>query len=420
MALNSMKKTIKATKESTKQLPETSGVYLFKKGRTILYIGKATSLRDRIRSYFSNDLLETRGPLLVQLLKEAETIIVEETETVIEALILEANLIKQYQPRFNTKEKSDKSFNWVVITKEEFPRVLLMRERELEQKKMRPDFAVRYEFGPFTQATALKEALKIVRKIFPFIDTTKSVSLLSLADKKRLTLNRQIGLYPDVFSGAVSKIEYRKTIQHIKLFFEGKKKTLLKQLEREMKSFAKKREFERANDLKKKIFALQHIQDVSVIKRETVAGGEARIEAYDVAHLAGKAVVGVMTVVDGGETERGQYRKFKIQYRPGINDTQALKEIIYRRLGHTEWPLPKLIVVDGAKAQINAATAICKEVGVFVPIVGVVKNEFHKAREILGDRAYAKKFEKEIILANSEAHRFAIKYHRESLRKQMM
>lgn len=415
-----MKKTIKATKESTKKLPETPGVYVFKKGREMLYVGKATSLCDRVRSYFSGDLLETRGPLLVELLKESETITVEGTDTVIEALILEATLIKRYQPRFNTKEKSDKSFYWVVITKEDFPRVLMVRERELKQKKAESTLLVRYECGPFTQATALREALRIVRKIFPFVDTTKSISLLTDSEKKRLTLNRQMGLYPDVFSGAVSKSEYNRTIQHIKLFFEGKKKTLLKHLEKEMNMLAKKREFEKANSIKKKIFALQHIQDVSVIKRESAnSSSSVRIEAYDIAHLAGKAVVGVMTVVEGGEIQKDQYRKFKIHYRPGINDTQALKEIVYRRLGHTEWPLPKLIVVDGSKAQINVATAICKEVGVFVPIVGVVKNEFHKAREILGDKTYIKKFEREIVLANNEAHRFAIKYHRQMLRRSL-
>ena len=265
-----MKKTVQANKEAIKELPDTPGVYVFKHGTHVLYVGKATSLRDRVRSYFSKDLLETRGPLLVNMLKEAKTIHVEPTDSVVEALILEARLIKQFQPRFNTKEKSDTSWNWVVITDEVYPRVLLIRERELAQRKVAGDLPIKYEFGPFTQGSALKEALRIVRKIFPFFDTKKPVENMSDTEKRRLSLNRQMGLSPDVFSGRVSKAEYRRTIQHVRLFFEGKKKRLIKTLQQEMMKRAKALHFEEAQVIKKQIFALEHIRDISVLKRERV------------------------------------------------------------------------------------------------------------------------------------------------------
>src|SRR3989338_4981810 len=152
------------------KLPDNPGVYFFKSGRKILYIGKATSLRDRVRSYFSTSLGDARSSVIVAMIEEAKSISWQKTDSVLEALILEANLIKQYQPKYNTDEKDDKSYNYLVITKEDFPRVLIVRGRELHS----PLFAKRYSlnavFGPFPHGQQLKEALKIVRKIFPFRD----------------------------------------------------------------------------------------------------------------------------------------------------------------------------------------------------------------------------------------------------------
>jgi excinuclease ABC subunit C len=141
-----------------------------------------------------------------------------------------------------------------------------------------------------------------------------------------------------------------------------------------------------------------------------------RIEAYDMAHLAGSANVGVMTVVEGGMATPAEYRKFKIKTASPGDDTGALREVLTRRLGHEEWALPQLIAVDGSTAQINAAEAVLREYGMEIPVVGVVKDDKHRPRGINGRRDLISGRERDILLANAEAHRFAIGYHRKRRR----
>ena len=397
-------------KKIISKLPDTPGIYLFKKGKTVLYVGKATSLRDRVRSYFNVDIVNTRSPLISKMLSEFTNIEFIKTDSVLEALVLEAKLIKKLSPEANIKEKDNRSFNYVVITKEDFPRVLVIRGRELE--KQTKDIKVDYKFGPFPNGSQLKEAMKIIRKMFPFRDKCEP-------NAKRGCFNYQIGLCPGVCTGEVSKGDYQKQIKNIILFFESDKKKLLKNLEREMKFLAKGREFERAQKIKKTIFTLNHIQDISLIKdKEVNIKIGFRIESYDIAHFGGSDVVGVMTVVENGERKISDYRKFKIKEDPGINDTKALSEILSRRLMHIEWPFPDLVVVDGGKAQKNVMEKILKGSGLNIPVVSVVKNEQHKPKEILGDKKWLE-HEKGILLSNSEAHRFAISYHKK-LRNKLM
>ena len=405
----------------TKKLPDAAGVYLFKKGKEILYIGKATSLRDRVRSYFSADLANTRGQFIVDMVGKAEKIDYFKTDSVLEAIILESNLIKKYQPKYNTKEKDDKSYNYVIITKEDFPRVLLIRGRELEAKVGGVhELNIKYKFGPYPNGSAIKEGLKIIRKIFPFRDKCNP----SKGSPWKPCFNRQIGLCPGVCSGEISKTDYADTIRNIKMFFEGKKKNLVKKLERQMKEFAKNREFEKAGKVKKTLFALNHIQDVALIKKseeeivENVfsRGAVFRMEAFDVAHISGTNTVGAMVVSENGELKKSDYRKFKIRGVKIPNDTATLKEILERRLKHKEWRLPDVIVYDGGIAHRNAVLEIFKkDLGENhgMKIIGVVKDERHKPKKIIGEAEIIKKHKKQILLLNSEAHRFAISFHRQ-------
>ncbi|MSR87940.1 MAG: hypothetical protein EXS69_02135 [Candidatus Zambryskibacteria bacterium] len=431
-------------------LPDAPGVYFFigplkrgeggKRGKTILYIGKATSLRDRVKSYFARDILLTRSPLIKKMLEEADRVEFVETDSVLEALILEANQIKKYQPYANSRDKDDKSYNFVVVTREEFPRILTVRGRELfvgvnnesriKNKEIivhNSSFKIHRIFGPFPHSGELKEGLKIIRKIFPYRDSKCKLT-------GRPCFNSQMSLCPGPCVGWISKRDYRKIIRHIVLFFEGRKETLIKDLEKEMKKLAKEEKFEEAEKVKRQIFALEHIQDVALIKQE-VGGNEYevgfRIEAYDIAHISGTNVVGVMTVVDlpaglvsgDGEVNKSQYRKFKIRaddspsYKAsegrGNDDVGNLKQVLERRFGHPEWKFPNMVVVDGGKGQINVARKVLVESGLeMIEVVSVVKDERHRAREIVGSRQYADKYGKEILLANAEAHRFAVGYHR--------
>ncbi len=406
------------SQEILKKLPDEPGVYLFRdKEKNILYIGKATSLQNRVRSYFGADLIATRGRLLVDMMALADDVDFIRTDSVLEALLLEANLIKTHQPKYNTKEKDNKSYNYVVFTNEDFPKIFTIRGRILLADSDENHKKYKYIFGPFPHGAQLKEAVKIIRRIFPYRDNK--------CKPGRPCFNRQIGLCPGVCTGEISKAEYAKQINNLKLFFEGKKKALLKNLEKQMHEYAKKQEFEKAAGVRKTIFAVNHIQDVALLKQENrmdaSAGGEVasngslrafRIEAYDVAHSSGTSVVGVMVAIEDGEPKKSDYRKFKIKLNPGVNDTAALKEILRRRLGHLEWPMPNLIVVDGGQAQLNAAISVLAERGLAIDLVSVVKDERHKPRGIMGDEAISQKYKSQIILANSEAHRFAIAYHR--------
>lgn len=379
-------------------LPDSPGVYFFiGQNNKILYIGKATSLRNRVKSYFGEDIVEKRSLLIAQMVEKTKKVEYRKTDSVLEALILEASLIKIHKPKYNSIQKDDKSFNYVVFTKEKYPRILIIREKGLK------DYDPKYLFGPFPHGGQLKEALKIIRKIFPFFDTKKPIENIK---EKQLKFNQEIGLYPSNLD------DYSKTITHLKLFFEGKKKTLLRKLDKEMKEYAKRREFESAGAIKKQIFALNHIQDVSLIKEEITTPKEYfRIEAYDVAHLGGKNTVGVMTALEDGELEKGGYRKFKVSIDQN-NDIASLKEILERRLNHIEWIYPKIIVVDGGVAHKRAAESVLREYGIQIPVIAVVKDEKHKPKNILGKKEIIIKHDKSILLANSEAHRFAISYHR--------
>jgi len=378
------------------KLPDKPGVYFFRKGNDILYIGKATSLRSRTKSYFSSDLISTRGPMIVDMIFKSNKLKWQITDSVLEALILEANLIKKHQPYYNVREKDDKSWNYVCITKDKLPRVILVRQKNLKKEEYKNIF------GPFTNGGQLNEALKIVRRIFPFLDDK---------NKNYIKFYQQINLLPDLEDRKM----YLENIKNLKLFFEGKKKQIFKNLKKEMQNYAKLQQFEKANEIKRQIFAIQHINDIALLRESASDLRESamlRIEAYDIAHMSGKNMVGVMTVVEGGTANKAEYRKFKIKTQKDTNDTGALVEVLDRRMGHAEWQYPNLIVVDGGVAQLNAAEGVLRKMKVNIPVVSVVKNDRHKAKAIIGSEKLAKKYKSAILLANSEAHRFAITYHK--------
>jgi excinuclease ABC subunit C len=428
------------------KIPNKSGVYFFYKGKDLLYIGKATSLRDRVKSYFGKELINTRGPAILDMVTQATSIKWQETDSVLEALILEASLIKKYQPKYNTKEKDNKSFNYVCITDEKIPKVLIVRGRNLNNRTKEklfsgprtredegPDhsksFSFSSVFGPFPNGSQLKEAMKIIRRIFPYIDKDS-------LKKNNKVFYEQLELTPE------NILQYKNNIKNLKLFFEGKKKSVINNFKKEMLSYAKKKEFEKADIIKKRIFALNHINDIALIKdgflqtehfaRSSDEGGRGarssqnalparlRIEAYDIAHLGGKNMVGVMTVIENGELEKSEYKKFIIKTQDRSNDVGALEEVLSRRFRHTEWGLPSLVVMDGGVAQVNIAKSVLNRYQFKIPVASVVKDDKHKAKAIMGDEEIIKKYKKEIILINSESHRFAITFHKKRRNKNFL
>ncbi len=389
------------------ELPNSPGVYFFLKGKTILYIGKATSLRDRVRSYFAKDIIVTRGPHIVDMVVEADSIRFEKTDTVLEALILEANLIKKHWPKYNTKEKDNKSFQYVVITKEAFPKVLIVRGRALTIKSQIAKITPAHIFGPYPSGATLRDALRIIRKIFPYIDEHS-------AKRDNYEFYRQLGLSPEVGTSEFQEA-YQENIKNLVLFFQGKKKEIVRNLKREMKKAAKELMFEKAGKMKHTLFSLTHINDIALIKDDTIRNpwsSRFRVEAFDVAHLSGKNMVGVMTVVVDGVLAKDEYKKFNIKTQTKSNDTGALEEVLLRRFRHAEWGMPDLVVVDGNRAQINVAQKILDRYQLVIPIVAVTKDSRHKPERITGNIEYAKSQKNAILLANNEAHRFAISFHK--------
>jgi excinuclease ABC subunit C len=363
-------------------------------------------------------MIEKRSPLIANMVDEAKTIEFTLTDSVLEALILETNLIRTHKPHYNTRSKDDKSYNHLVITKEEYPRILVVRGKDLTEQFTEKE--IQYHFGPFPSGQLLRDALKIVRKIFKFYDTKHPVKdEKSKIARGKIDFNRQIGLYPD----NVSKPIYQRTIRHIRLFFEGKKQKLVSELEKDMMRYAKQENFEAAAEVKKQLFALNHIQDIALIKADNRIYRDekrVRIEAYDVAHLAGEDMVGVMTVVEGGQIQKSDYRKFKICSFTTANDPGALKEMLSRRLNHSEWPYPQIIVVDGNAVQKRAAELILRERGLVIPVIAVVKDKKHKPDRLIGPKNLLTNHQDFILLANAEAHRFAIGFHRDKRRKRQL
>ncbi len=443
-------------------LPDSPGAYFFLGARNpirthgrkrptsnvagrILYIGRATSLRDRVRSYFGSDLADTRGPKIVKMIEEAKSIDYRKTDSVLEAVLLEADMIKKFKPIYNTAEKDDKSFNCVVITDEDFPRVLVVRSRDLKDNFLTLH-ATRCKlqdiFGPFPEGNKLRIVLKMVRKIFPYHDKCVPCLAHSMFAGCKPCFNRQIGLCPGVCTGEITKQDYAKTMKNIRRLFEGGKFSIIRSLTADMKRYARQQKFEKAAEAKRQLFALEHIADVALItprdkhteKLEYLRmfpGGEGvgagstqqtyalirankpiRIEAFDVAHTSGNETVGVMTVVQGDVADRSAYRQFKIRTAKSGDDVGALREVLERRFNHPEWGMPDLVVLDGGKAQLNAAQKTLARLGMRARVVSVVKDEHHRVHHILGSEEYKYLYEQGILLANSEAHRFAISFHR--------
>lgn len=381
-------------------LPDSPGVYFMKDSRgNLLYIGKAGSLKRRVASYF----LRPHDSRIQKMVSEIGRIDYEETDTALEALILESRLIKKFQPPFNVKEKDGKSFLYVEITKDKFPRVILVRGKDLTQGTY---------FGPFTSASSIREALRIIRKIFPWsIHPSEKIGTY-----KRPCFDYEVGLCPGTCIGAVGRTEYLKNIRNIKLFFDGKKRQVVIALKKEMKQASAALEFERAEKLQRRIFALQHIRDVALIGDSQISVPDEdgkpkiRIEGYDISNISGTSAVGSMVVFENGAPNKSEYRKFKIRTFDASNDVGMMREVLRRRFQNS-WPLPQVILIDGGAPQVSVAHKVLAEFSLNIPIVGIAKGPERKKNEFIG-AIPAGVTPITLIRVRDEAHRFAISYHK--------
>ncbi len=382
--------------KQAKKLPMKPGVYLFldRFGKP-LYIGRATFLKRRVLSYFNRP----QDPRLSEMIDSAYRIKYYKTDNLLEAIILEANLIKKYWPKYNVKEKDDRSFIYIVIPKTSFPRPFIVRKRELQKFLPAGRQVLHAEiFGPYQSSSLIKNSLRIIRKIFPY-STCKVGS-------GKPCFDYQIGLCPGACVGKISKEDYQKNIENLILFLKGEKKKLLKKLKSE-------------NPLA--ILGLKHIQDVALISRDDALRGQfSRIEGYDISHLTGKETVGSMVVFTGNVIDKTQYRLFKIKKAPANDDLRALEEVITRRFNHPEWPRPDLILIDGGKPQIDYVSKILKKRNIDIPLVGISKFGGDKLvftpkiKSSLKGLIEATKGT--LLKVREEAHRFALKTSRRQRR----
>ncbi|MDD2732285.1 MAG: hypothetical protein PHI53_03780 [Candidatus Pacebacteria bacterium] len=369
-----------------KRLPDKPGVYIFLGEKdAILYIGRALSLKKRVLNYFQKIL----DPRIRKMIDSAKGIKFYQTDNLLEAVILEANLIKKYWPRYNIKEKDNRSFIYIIIPKTDYPRPMIVRQRELERFS-----AKAYVFGPYQSYFLLNKALRIIRRIFPYS------TCVPFSGKP--CFNYQIGLCPGLCVGRISKKDYQKNIRNIILLLSGQKKKLFDRLKKENPEA---------------VYSLKHIQDVSLIQREESGSFyNVRVEGYDISHLTGKETFGAMSVFFNGEPEKDQYRLFKIKEAPQFDDLRALEEVIARRLKHKEWPFPNIILIDGGRPQIDFISKILEKNNLNIPLVGISKFGNDKLVFPKDTKKSVKELIeglKEVLLkVRNEAHRFGLKASR--------
>jgi excinuclease ABC subunit C len=398
-------------------------------------VGKAKNLANRLKSYKNEKLLDPKTKLLLRNLNRVKYI---QLETEFEAILLEAELIKNHRPRFNLRLKDDKSPLYIQITDDAYPRVLAKRKTELADTKKR--FKI---FGPFQSATQAKMVLRSVRKLFPFCNAMPTQN-----NKRKPCFYYHLKLCPGACISEISEKDYKKIIDNLSLFLRGHKSKVLRIIKKKMEYSSNNMNFEEAaryRDIYDSIISMtqnSHLSSpdfhfkqhknykailtelwtllspyFSVNLNKVPKKPFFRIEAYDVSNLSGKHATASMIVFQDGKSNKKQYRRFRIKFSEQPNDTLMLYEAVIRRLNHRDWKLPELILVDGGKGQVRAVRKALTTKGLHhrILVVGLTKKfeeiivqkfKFHKIH--LKKSSPVLLFLMEI---RDEAHRFARNYH---------
>ena len=414
-------------KEKISKLPKKPGVYLFRDSNgKIIYIGKALSLKHRVACYFQKNQKDQKTQELIENIADIQTNLVDSE---FEALLLEAQLIKKYQPKFNVNLKDDKSYLYIAISKEKPERIFLCRKSELKTN-------VSEWYGPFTTASDARQILKILRRIFPF-RSCKSLP-------KSPCLYHHLKLCPAPCF--LPNENYSETVSKLKQIFYGKTGSIIQILEKQMRESAQDLKYEQAQIYKKQIESLQALafgwQNVPKERRETAKvllelrkllvrhqGNDPttlhKIEGYDVSNLGKDIIVGSLAAFTDGEPDKSQYRKFNLKLNlSGPDDPEGIKQILKRRLNHPEWIYPQLALIDGGKTQVGAAFSALKEKNLEnqIALLGLTKEEEtiiipRIAKQKIFSWQALRLSRSSLILQllqaiRDESHRFAQKYYK--------
>jgi len=351
----------KELKERIEKLPDRSGVYIFKdENENILYIGKAKNLKKRVKQHF-----QKQQKWIWDFLDDIADVEVLECENEKEAMLLETELIKRYQPKFNIEWRDDKNYFFVGITKEDFPRVFWTHQTKVksQKSKVKSELSTTHYslltdyFGPFVKGGELKRFLAEIRKILPF-RTCKNLP-------KKPCLYYHLGVCLAPCKNKRQKKKYQKMIETLKVLL--------------------------------RIYLQENV----------------RIEGYDISNISGSLATGSMIVFEKGKPKKSDYRKFRIKRVRGQNDVKSLREVLLRRMKHKEWKMPDLILLDGGKGQLKAANKID------IPTISLAKKGKHSGKLysrfsksfILLDEL-PEEFKNLLLKIRDEAHRFAISYHK--------
>lgn len=413
-----------AIKNRLKEMPKSPGVYFHKDSSgEVIYVGKAAVLRNRVGQYFQKS--RTRDPKTDALVLEIADTDWIESETEIDALFLEAEMIKRYMPKYNILLRDDKSLSYVRIDiKSDNPTVFFTR---------RPlDDGAEY-FGPYISSWEVKKALRYLRRVFPFATNAQEGTMGS-------KLYEQLGLDPGVASGKTSLKTYRTSLRQLMRYLRGDRAQLIKELERDMKKFAKAQDFEQAAKLRNQLNSLLSLnrqiifsdrealdisKDQGLVGLQELLGLSAppkRIEGYDISHMSGTDNVASMVVFTYGLPDKTEYRKYKMRLK-GNNDFAHMAEVISRRLSEknvSKWPKPDLILIDGGKGQLSSAI-LSRDLSGWgtIPMIGLAK----RLETIIVPGGESGEAFKEISLPSNshvlkllqrirdESHRFAVSYH---------
>ena len=423
-------------KQVLDSLPETPGVYFMKddKGRT-LYIGKAKNLKNRVCTYFHESYGDSRIRTMVSKVEEIEIL---QAPSEVDALLMEARLIKDIQPRYNDRLKDDKSFTMLAITQfDDFPKVWVVRETDELNAET---------YGPFTSAGELRDAVRVLQKIFKF--ATCSIEMRESDSKRRFfrpCLLHAIGRCTAPCADRIPRDRYLADIELLRKFLRGGREEVVAQIRARMKEASKALEFERAAELRDQIRALDGLakrSELDYIEGDitpmdprdgleelgrvlALPAPPRTIEGVDIAHVQGDESVGsLVNFVDGIPFKSG-YRKYRIKTVEGIDDFAMIREVVtrrFRRLDEEGKVFPDVLLIDGGLGQLNAARGALADLGVTPPVVlSLAKEEetlFRDGKPIpLEKSSPALRL---MMYVRDEAHRFAQHYHHQLRRKALI
>ncbi|MBN2406123.1 MAG: excinuclease ABC subunit UvrC [Elusimicrobia bacterium] len=405
----------------TENLPDRPGVYLFMDSATkVIYVGKALSIKKRVRSHFGKDRLDSKQIAMISVARTVDYIVTRNEK---EALVLEEQLIKSFKPRYNILLKDDKSFPYIEVSLgEEFPAVAITRD------KKKP--GSRY-FGPFPNVADVRAAKRVIDRVFPLRKCRV------LKPRRRPCLNHQIGKCLAPCTGKVSKGAYREMVEDILMFLSGRHKRLQEKLRARMISFKNEQKYEEAAWIRDQIseldslFPIVNFRDITRKKMDALSAIDplymlkeqlgldykpSVIEGFDISHTSSSEAVGSMVSFRDGRPDRKMYRKFRIKQPETADDIRMLEEVIYRRLKRLvleKKRLPDIIFVDGGRAQEKAARDIVAKFNMRnINVLSLAKESgriYHKGRVLRLEKSsgvYGL-----LKRVDDEAHRFAHSYH---------